>query len=89
MADGIPIFLKIVKLEAPHTFPTFINAGLVCRIPVYALITQGTNAEKNTINAFAFNPNPIQIIVIGIQDTGGMGRKISKTGPLKWYKNKD
>jgi hypothetical protein len=49
-------------------------------MPVYAFITHGTKAEKKTINPLAFNPTPIHMIVIGIQDTGGIGRRISNMG---------
>ena len=49
-------------------------------------MTQGTKAEKKTINAFALSPTPIQIMVMGIQDTGGIGRRISKIGRIKLSK---
>ena len=61
---------------------TLISTGLDCLMPVYALITQGTKAEKNTINALACRPIPIQMMVSGIQETGGMGRRISKMGRI-------
>ena len=80
MADGIPILRNTVKLVAPQVLATLISTGLDCLMPVYALITQGTKAEKNTINALACRPIPIQMMVSGIQETGGMGRRISKMG---------
>lgn len=47
------------------------------------MMRQGTKAAKKTMKALARRSMPSHTMVRGIQDTGGMGRTISKMGRMK------
>ena len=57
-----------------------MSTGSVSLMPAYELMTLGTNADSQMMNALAGSPIPSQRIASGIQAIGGIGRIISKIG---------
>ena len=67
--DGRPTCQKIFQLLAPYVFATLMRVRFVSWMPVYALMTHGIKPPKKIMNAFALNPMPKSMIVIGIHAT--------------------